>query len=232
MPDERVCVPLRLRWSAIQQTMARRREYDAANGAGAFMKLAIPNPPDRVTNFDAYLPASPNHPNATESFRHAAVAGSPQFADLGLWNVYRNRDLPNPQVNIASVICAKIQNCTVDQGMPTTTARFRTPMLRDEEDSQPYFHTGSEAKFNDVVEFSIKPATRRLGPRSNRSDYVLQIHEKGAACCAPSFFMARSSWLSFSRVSSDRLCLCGGCWCGLAAIWSCLSRVRLGRATS
>jgi hypothetical protein len=132
-----------------------QEEYDAANGAGAFMKLVIPNQADRVANFDAYFPASPNHPNATESFRHAAVAGSPQFADLGLWNVYMNPDIPNPQVNIASVICANIQNCTVDQGLPTTVARFKTPMLRDAEDSQPYFHNGSKAKFNDVVEFYI-----------------------------------------------------------------------------
>ena len=132
-----------------------QEEYDAANGAGAFMKLLIPNQADRIANFDAYFPASPNHPNATESFRHAAVAGSPQFADLGLWNVYMNPDIPNPQVNIASVICANIQNCTVDQGLPTTVARFKTPTLRDAEDSQPYFHNGSKAKFNDVVEFYI-----------------------------------------------------------------------------
>ena len=40
--------------------------------------------------------------------------------------------------------------------MPTTIARFKTPTLRDGEDSQPYFHNGSEAKFNDVVEFYIR----------------------------------------------------------------------------
>jgi cytochrome c peroxidase len=119
------------------------------------VKLVIPNQADRLANFDAYFPASANHPSATESFRHAAVAGSPQFADLGLWNVYLNPDIPNPQVNIASVICANIQNCTVDQGLPTTVARFKTPTLRDAEDSQPYFHNGSKAKFNDVVEFYI-----------------------------------------------------------------------------
>jgi cytochrome c peroxidase len=135
---------------------AAQEEYDAANGAGAFMKLAIPTQGDRVANFDAYLPASPNHPNATETFRHAAVAGSPQFADLGLWNVYMNPDIPNPQSQLQALICANVQNCAVDQGLPTTIARVKTPMLRDEEDSQPYFHNGSKAKFNDVVEFYIK----------------------------------------------------------------------------
>jgi cytochrome c peroxidase len=109
-----------------------------------------------LANFDAYLPASANHPNATESFRHAAVAGSPQFADLGVWNVYMNPDIPNPQSQLQALICANVQNCAVDQGLPSTIAQFKTPMLRDEEDSQPYFHNGSKAKFNDVVEFYIK----------------------------------------------------------------------------
>ncbi|HEY2819500.1 MAG TPA: hypothetical protein VGJ06_00555 [Candidatus Acidoferrum sp.] len=141
---------------AFHNNGAAQEEYDAANGAGAFLKLTIPTQGQRLANFDAYFPASANHPNATESFRHAAVAGSPQFADLGLWNVYMNPDIPNPQVNIAAVICANVQNCSVDQGLPATIARFKTPMLRDEEDSQPYFHNGSKAKFNDVVEFYIR----------------------------------------------------------------------------
>ncbi|MBV9885451.1 MAG: hypothetical protein JO119_02785 [Acidobacteria bacterium] len=135
---------------------AAQEEYDAANGAGAFLKLVIPNQNDRLANFDAYLPASSNHPNATESFRHAAAAGSPQFADLGLWNVYLNPDIPNPQAQLQALICANVQNCAVDQGLPTTIARFKTPTLRDGEDSQPYFHNGSKAKFNDVVEFYIR----------------------------------------------------------------------------
>ena len=86
------------------------------------MKLVIPNQNDRLANFDAYLPASANHPNATESFRHAAVAGSPQFADLGVWNVYMNPDIPNPQSQLQALICANVQNCAVDQGLPATIA--------------------------------------------------------------------------------------------------------------
>jgi cytochrome c peroxidase len=135
---------------------AAQEEYDAANGAGAFAQLQIPNLADRSANFDAYLPVSANHPNATERFRHAAVAGNPQFADLGLWNVYLNPDIPNPQANLIALICANVQNCTVDQGLATTIAKFKTPTLRDEEDSQPYFHNGSKAKFNDAVEFYIR----------------------------------------------------------------------------
>ena len=87
-------------------TGVSQEEYDAANGAGAFAALAIPSLAARAAAYDSYLPASANHPNASERFRHPAVAGSPRFADLGLWNVYQNPDIPNPQTNLAAIVCA------------------------------------------------------------------------------------------------------------------------------
>ena len=137
-------------------TGASQEEYDAANGAGTFMALSVPDLATRSQDYDAYLPASANHPNASERFRHAAVAGSPQYADLGLWNVYENPDIPNPQANLMSIVCANAQNCAVDQGLPATIAQFKTPTLRDLEDSAPYFHNGSKLKFTDVVLFYIQ----------------------------------------------------------------------------
>ncbi len=137
-------------------TGVSQAEYDAVNGSGAFFALAVPSLAARNQNFDQYMPASANHPNASESFRHFAVAGSPQFADLGLWNVYMNPDIPNPQTNLMSIVCADAQNCATDQGLPTTIAQFKTPTLRDLVDSAPYFHNGSRAKFPDVINFYIQ----------------------------------------------------------------------------
>jgi cytochrome c peroxidase len=136
-------------------TGVSQEEYDAANGQGAFMALVVPSLALRSQSYDAYLPVTQAHPNATESFRHPAVAGSPQFADLGLWNVYLNPDIPKPQTSLTSVVCANSLNCTVDQGLPSTVAQFKTPTLRDLEDSAPYFHNGSKLTFNDVILFYI-----------------------------------------------------------------------------
>jgi hypothetical protein len=145
-----------------------QEEYDAANGQGAFAQLAIPNLADRSANPAAYLPASANHPNATERFRHPPVAGNPFYADLGLWNVYLNGDIPNPQANLKSVVCAVAVNCATDQGLATTIAQFKTPTLRDLEDSAPYFHNGSKPKFDDVVNFYINSsALMRQGKLRN-----------------------------------------------------------------
>jgi hypothetical protein len=136
-------------------TGATQAEYDAANGDGAFMALAIPDLATRSQDYDAYLPATPQHPDSSERFRHPAVPGQPQYADLGLWNVYLNSDYPNPQADLTSVVCANIQNCAVDQGLASTIAEFKTSTLRDLEDSGPYFHNGSALTFSDVVQFYI-----------------------------------------------------------------------------
>jgi cytochrome c peroxidase len=133
-----------------------QEEYDAANGQGAFAKMPVPTDAEREANFDAYMPASPTHPNATETLRHAAVAGSLQYADLGLWNIYLNPDVPNPQTNLAGFVCATGKDCSVDKGLASTIAQFKTPVLRDLEDSAPYFHNGTAPTFNEVVNHYIQ----------------------------------------------------------------------------
>jgi len=134
-------------------TGVTQEEYDNVHGAGSFMKLAIPSLADRNQNFDLYLPASPNHPNASEPFRRAADPGNASYTDLGLWNVYLNPDLPNPQAGLKTLMCGGGQDCSVDQGLGKTIARFKTPTLRDLEDSSPYFHNGSKLQLQDVMQF-------------------------------------------------------------------------------
>ena len=136
-------------------TGVSQEEYDAANGTGAFVNLAVPSLAQRNANYNQYLPMTLNHPTASEALRHIAVQGQPQFADLGLWNVYLNPDMPNPQSDLASVVCAAGNDCSVDQGLANTIAQFKTPSLRDLADSNPYFHNGSKLTLTDVVNFYI-----------------------------------------------------------------------------
>ena len=131
-------------------------EYDAANGSGAFLNLAIPTNAQRLANFNAYMPVSANHPNASEAMRHPASAAHPQWADLGLWNVYLNPDMPNPQANLAGFVCAAGNDCTIDQGLASTIGQFKTPVLRDLDDSAPYFHNGSAPGLEDVLNHYIQ----------------------------------------------------------------------------
>jgi hypothetical protein len=136
-------------------TGVSQQEYDGIHGTGAFVQLHVPSLTERNNAFNVYLPATPNHPNATEALRHEATADNPNFADLGLWNIYQNPDYPNPQANLASFVCATGKDCSVDKGLASTIAQFKTPILRDLEDSAPYFHNGSAIKLDDVIAFYI-----------------------------------------------------------------------------
>jgi hypothetical protein len=140
---------------SFHNTGVSQEEYDSVHGAGAFMNLPVPSLAARNANFNLYLPASPNHPAASETFRRPAAANHALFADLGLWNVYLNPDMPNPQPALASIICASGQDCSVDQGLGNSIAQFKSPVLRDLEDSSPYFHNGSKLQLQDVVNFYI-----------------------------------------------------------------------------
>ncbi len=146
-------------------TGVSQEEYDAANGTGSFMNLAVPSLAQRNANYDQYLPMTLNHPSASEAFRHIDVAGQPQFADLGMWNVYLNPDMPNPQQALAGVVCAPGNDCSVDQGLASTIAEFKTPNLRDLADSNPYFHNGSKLTLQDVVNFYV--ANSQLARQGN-----------------------------------------------------------------
>jgi len=141
---------------SFHNTGVSQDEYDTANGSGSFAALSIPSLAERSANYDLYLPVSGNHPNASERFRHAAEAGHPEFADLGMWNIYLNPDVPNPQAALSSVVCAAGNDCSVDKGLANTIAEFKTPTLRDLEDSAPYFHNGGRPDFEDVVRFYIR----------------------------------------------------------------------------
>ncbi|MDI3254631.1 MAG: hypothetical protein QJR10_07600 [Bacillota bacterium] len=137
-------------------TGVTQEEYDAVHGSGAFLQLYVPPLSVRNQNYDQWLPVTTNHPNALEPFRRAASAEQAAYADLGLWNIYLNPDRPKPQAALKSIVCANGADCSVDQGLANTIAEFKTPTLRDLEDSAPYFHNGSALTFNDVVEFYIR----------------------------------------------------------------------------
>jgi hypothetical protein len=153
-----------------------QEEYDSVHGSGAFARLSIPSLSQRKVNYDAYLPVTTAHPNASETFRRAAVADNPHYADLGLWNIYLNPDIPNPQAALKSFLCTNSANCATDQGLGSTVALFKTPILRDLLDSAPYFHNGSKLMFQDVISFYINnSALARSGQLRNGAPELLNM---------------------------------------------------------
>jgi hypothetical protein len=85
-------------------TGAAQEEYDAIHGAGAFMALAVPGFSARQTNYNAYLPPTPNHPDALGTFETPPTTNNPGQVDLGLWNVFANPDFPAPQAALQQIL--------------------------------------------------------------------------------------------------------------------------------
>lgn len=140
---------------SFHNTGVTQEEYDKVHGAGAFMNLSIPSPAEHNKNYDLYLPATADYPHALEPFRRPAEASHPDYTDLGLRNVYLNPDMSNPQPSLKALLCGNGQDCSVDQGLERTIGRFKTPTLRDLEDSNPYFHNGSALTLEDVIQVYI-----------------------------------------------------------------------------
>ena len=137
---------------AFHNTGVSQEEYDAVHGPGSFARLPIPSLSERNSHYERYLPQVPSHPTATECFRRAASSSHPEYADLGLWNVYLNPAMLRPQAKLRALLCAH-GDCSIDQGLASTIARFKTPSLRDLADSEPYFHNGSQGRLSDAAEF-------------------------------------------------------------------------------
>jgi cytochrome c peroxidase len=139
----------------LHNTGTTQREYDNIHGANAFAALTIPTLATRTSND---LPATEQHPSATEFFRSIPVVANPALTDLGVWNIFLNPDMPNPQAKIRAILCDEHLPlaCPADSILlDEAIARFKTPGLRDLSHSAPYMHNGQFATLNDIIGFYI-----------------------------------------------------------------------------
>ncbi|MCX6955189.1 MAG: hypothetical protein NTV51_23800 [Verrucomicrobia bacterium] len=137
---------------AFHNTGTTQEDFDALNGAGEFLEMFVPTLAERDTDFDAWLPPTPRHPKGLGPFFSVPVLRPPPHTDLGLWNVYGNPDLPEPQAGIERLLNAD-GRLTREEVLTSTIARFKTPGLRDLGQSGPYLHTGRFETIEDVLRF-------------------------------------------------------------------------------
>ena len=134
-------------------TGTTQKEYDeiSGHGSGAFLNLSIPTLATRTADD---LPATEQHPTAGERFRAVPAPGM-TVTDLGLWNVFANPDMPEPQDKIRTILCDNEQPCSVTQSelLNRAIARFKTPGLRDLGHSAPFMHNGQFDTLEEIVTF-------------------------------------------------------------------------------
>ncbi|KPK12365.1 MAG: hypothetical protein AMJ68_02440 [Acidithiobacillales bacterium SG8_45] len=147
-------------------TGVSQKEYDGIHGSGTFAAINIPGLQERNRNYSQFLPATAQHVDGSGRFRSPASKLKAGYTDLGLWNVFANPDMPKPQERLTAFMCAQWSkqqgkektNCTQESLLPLTTARFKTPLLRDLGHSNPYMHNGAFESLESVVAFYVEMA--------------------------------------------------------------------------
>jgi hypothetical protein len=155
---------------------ASQDEYDAVHGPDQFAKLKIPSYEERNRQHDKFLPATSQHPSASGVFREEPRKDDVAAADLGMWNIYGNPDYLEPQAQMQRLLCKMGTECDPKDLLPETIARFRTPPLRDLEDSSPFMHSGRFKTIEDVLHYYMRLSElARRGEVRNGSSHLAGI---------------------------------------------------------
>lgn len=172
----------------LHNTGATQLEYDALHGANAFAGLPVPGVFERLADYDAFLPATSHHPEASGRFRAVPDAADPRLTDLGVWNVFANPAFPATQGRLWHMLCddefggkapgllAVLGRCAPSALLPKTIALFKTAGLRDLSHSAPYIHNGQFDTLDEVIElYRTTAALERARTLRNGADELAGI---------------------------------------------------------
>lgn len=161
-------------------TGAAQEEYDALHGAGAFGRLRVPGLKERNRDFARWLPATTRHPKALGPFFSVPAKDRRGLTDLGLWNVFVNPDLPQPQTALRAALLNEGESAGDAELLPRALGRFKTPSLRGLAMSGPYLHHGGKDTLADVVRFYVKASAQaRAGKLRNGAPELKEMRLTG-----------------------------------------------------
>ncbi len=137
---------------AFHNTGVAQEDYDSRHGPGAFAALNLPGLIARNAEREKWLPPTALHPNSTAPSLGAGSTALPPRADLGLWQVYGNPDLPAPQIVLERRLSAG-GRLSPDDALAQSVGRFKTSTVRGLGQSAPYFHSGHVRTIKETISF-------------------------------------------------------------------------------
>jgi hypothetical protein len=86
-------------------------------------------------------------------FADAPDRKRPGHTDLGVWSVFANPDMPNPQGRLRLILLQSGLDVSDAALLERSIACFKTPSLRDLGHSAPYLHNGAKDSLEAVLDF-------------------------------------------------------------------------------
>ncbi len=152
---------------------SRKAAYDS------FLKLnGLPESPRRGETLAAYtdrLREAVTHLKVPSLAQRAKdplpyLGAQAQFrneADLGVWLVFANPEIPKPQSTLCRLMSGR-ESCDPAEWLPKALGRFKTPTLRNTSVREPYFHTGRHVRLESAIQhYAVASAFERLGELVN-----------------------------------------------------------------
>ncbi|HEX7673682.1 MAG TPA: hypothetical protein VF412_05900 [Bdellovibrio sp.] len=160
---------------------ASQLDYDDVHDSGAFMRLPVPTLAQRNSQAALYLPASDANPTGQGVFRHAPSTANAMYADLGVWNIFGNPDMPRPQALMRKAICYSMQidcdRADDETILAGSLGMIKTPTLRDLGQTAPYMHTGQIDTIADALIFYMKTSEMsRMGVLRNSDPRMKMVN--------------------------------------------------------
>lgn len=131
--------------------------YNLVHGYRSFEEMKIPSWKERLEKKEIYFVASEENPTWQGVFRRSPSESNPQFADLGVWNMFGHPDKASIQPHLRKTICRSLSlpNCDDrkdEELLNLTVGMFKTPTLRSLGQSAPYFSDGSASSLQDALQ--------------------------------------------------------------------------------
>ena len=122
-------------------------QYERTHGTETFRNLAVPTLAEREQNRDLYALPSGEHPNRQKLLNSKPALADSRKADLGMWTVFANPDLPHIQQDLKTIIAQSLPEFPIaemsdEEILPLTLGMSKTPSIRNIGHSAPYFRDG------------------------------------------------------------------------------------------
>lgn len=131
-------------------------QYERTHGMGTFENLFVPALDHREQLKLLYGLPTPEDPDRQRLLSSKPTVDDPRKADLGVWTLFANPDLPHIQTDLRTIIAQSLPEFPIsemsdEEILPLTLGMSKTPTVRNLGHTGPYFRDGHAVNLSMVM---------------------------------------------------------------------------------